>query len=83
MAQDTEYSAVGNQGRIREIGIPVKSVDWVKLHPGQGSSGTTWLFATMGQQTDNLFVLKINPKTGETRQFYRLYPVRITRQRPG
>jgi len=69
MAQDTEYSATGSQGRIREIGVPVKSVNWVKLHPGQDLSGTAWLFTTMGQQADNLFVLKINPKTGETQQF--------------
>ena len=74
---------LGPMSNVQGIGIPVKSVNWVKLHPGQDSSGTTWLFATMGQQADNLFVLKINPKTGETRQFYRLYPVRITRQRPG
>ena len=69
MAQDTESSSTGSQSRIREISVPVKSVNWVKLHPGQDLSGTAWLFATMGQQADNLFVLKINPKTGETQQF--------------
>jgi len=54
---------------IHDIGIPVQSVNWVRLHPGQTNQGTPCLFATMGQTADNLFVLQINPQTGECRQF--------------
>jgi streptogramin lyase len=54
---------------IREIGVPVRSVSWVRLHAGRDGKGDGRLYATMGQQADNLFVLQIDPKTGEYRQF--------------
>jgi hypothetical protein len=54
---------------IRDIGIPVCSVNWVRLHPGRTGQGSPCLYATMGQTVDNLFVLQINPTTGEYRQF--------------
>lgn len=54
---------------MRDIGIPVQSVNWVRLHPGQTGQDFPCLYATMGQTADNLFVLQINPETGESRQF--------------
>ena len=54
---------------IRDIGIPVQSVNWVRLHPGKNAQGSPCLYATMGQTADNLFVLQINPETGEYKQF--------------
>ena len=39
-----------NESPIREIGIPVKSVNWVRLHPGHGESGQPCLYATMGSR---------------------------------
>ncbi|MBM3239584.1 hypothetical protein FJZ31_25130, partial [Candidatus Poribacteria bacterium] len=55
--------------KIRDIGIPVQSVNWVRLHPGRNLDGAPCIYATMGQQADNLFVLQINPETGAFRQF--------------
>ena len=55
--------------QIRDIGIPVQSVNWVRLHPGKNAQDSPCLYATMGQTADNLFVLQINPETGEFRQF--------------
>ncbi|MCH8291144.1 hypothetical protein IH992_08615 [Candidatus Poribacteria bacterium] len=55
--------------QIRDIGIPVRSVNWVRVHPGHDPEGKPCLYATMGQQADNLFVLQINPETGACRQF--------------
>ncbi|MFH1921100.1 MAG: hypothetical protein ABIP48_14625 [Planctomycetota bacterium] len=54
---------------IREIGAPVQSVNWVRLHPGHDRDGEPRIYATMGQQADNLFVLEIDPATGDCRQF--------------
>ena len=55
--------------RIRELGIPVRSVNWVHLHAGRTREGTPCIYAAMGQQADNLFVLQIDPETGAFRQF--------------
>jgi len=54
---------------IRDIGTPVQSVNWVRLHPGQTGRGAPCIYATMGQTADNLFVLQIDPATGACRQF--------------
>ena len=45
-----------NESPIREIGIPVKSVNWVQLHPGLDKAEQPCLYVTMGQQADNFFV---------------------------
>jgi len=55
--------------RIREIGIPVRSVNWVGLHPGHNRDNQACLYVTMGQQGAPLFVLQIDPATGAYRQF--------------
>jgi len=54
---------------IREIGVPVRSVNWVQLHPGRDGEGDPCVYAIMGQQADPLFVLQIDPATGACRQF--------------
>ena len=54
---------------MSDIGVPVRSVNWVRLHPGRNREGLSCLYATMGQTADNLFVLQVDPKTGECRQF--------------
>ena len=54
---------------IRDIGIPVRSVNWVRLHPGRTAQDLPCLYATMGQTANNLFVLQIDPETGGCRQF--------------
>jgi outer membrane protein assembly factor BamB len=54
---------------VRDIGVPVCSVNWVRLHPGRAGQDTPCLYATMGQTGDNLFVLQINPQTGRYHQF--------------
>jgi streptogramin lyase len=53
---------------IREIGIPVRSVNRAHLYAGRNREGKPRLFATMSQQADNFFVLVIDPETGAFRQ---------------
>jgi hypothetical protein len=55
--------------QVLDLGIPVRSVNWVQLHPGQDKNGQPCLYAVMGQESDGLFVLQINPETGAFRQF--------------
>src|SRR5262245_35424549 len=55
--------------QIRELGIPIRSVNWVQVHSGQNRAGAPCIYAIMGQQADNLFVLQIDPETGAFRQF--------------
>lgn len=60
--------------RIRDVGVPVRSVNWVRLHAGRDREGKPCIYATMGQQADSLFVLQIDPETGEFRQFISSVP---------
>ena len=59
---------------IRDIGVPVRSVNWVRLHAGRNQKGSPCLYVTMGQKAENLFVLQINPQTGAYRQFVSKVP---------
>jgi len=54
---------------IRELGIPVKAANWVRLHPGRTADGRPSLLASMGQNNGGPFVLDIDPVTGHCRQF--------------
>lgn len=54
---------------VRDIGIPVKGVSWVRLHPGKTEDGRASLLATMGQNNGGLFVVDIDLTTGHCRQF--------------
>ena len=60
--------------QIRDIGIPVRSVNWVRLHAGHNREGDPCIYATMGQKADNFFVLQIDPETGDFRQFVSKVP---------
>jgi hypothetical protein len=53
----------------KTIGIPVKSVNWVRTHFGVNAADETRILVTMGQQADNFFVLDIDSQTGALRQF--------------
>jgi hypothetical protein len=55
--------------QVREIGIPVRSVNWVQLFAGQTETGQDCLYATMGQESAPFFVLQIDPRDGSLRQF--------------
>ncbi len=55
--------------QVRDIGVPVQSVNWVRTHVGESAAGKPAVFVTMGQTADNLFVLDVNPETGALRQF--------------
>ena len=55
---------------IRDLGIPVKAVNWVRLHPGRGFDGKASLLASMGQNNGGLFVLDIDLATGHCRQVH-------------
>ncbi len=54
---------------VRELGVPVRAVSWVRLHPGRGPDGKASLLASMGQNNGGLFVLDIDLATGHCRQF--------------
>ncbi len=54
--------------RARDVGVPVRSVNWVNWHEGRDAGGKPAAFVTMGQTADNLFVLSVNPETGALRQ---------------
>lgn len=54
---------------IRDLGTPIKSISWVRLHPGQTADGRPSLLASMGQNHTGFFVLDIDPATGQSRQF--------------
>lgn len=54
---------------FRELGIPVKAANWVRLHPGRTADGRPSLLASMGQNNGGPFVLDIDPETGHCRQF--------------
>jgi len=55
---------------IRTIGVPVRSVNWVRLHEGRFADGRPAVLATMGQNAENLFVLRIDPGTGDFSQYH-------------
>ena len=54
---------------VRELGVPVKSVNWVRLFAGQDAAGGPCLYATMGQQAAPMFVARIDIRTGHCEQF--------------
>jgi hypothetical protein len=54
---------------VRDLGVPVKAVNWVRLHPGRGPDGKPSLLASMGQNNGGLFVLDIDLASGHCRQF--------------
>ncbi|NOX55900.1 MAG: hypothetical protein GXP27_15945 [Planctomycetes bacterium] len=62
-------TARSSELQVREIGVPVRSVNWVRLHAGRDSRGQPCIYATMGQNARNLFVLQIDPQSGTCRQF--------------
>ena len=54
--------------QVREVGIPVRSVNRANLYAGRNKSGKPCLYATMSQQAENFFLLQIDPETGAFRQ---------------
>ena len=55
---------------VRETGIPVKSVNWVRLFAATDPEGAPCILSTMGQNGGPMFVLQIDPQTGHCRQFH-------------
>ncbi len=53
----------------RTIGVPVKSVNWVKPHFALNAAKQPRIYITMGQQGDNFFVAEVDPETGASRQY--------------
>ncbi|MFM1851424.1 MAG: hypothetical protein RIS54_1108 [Verrucomicrobiota bacterium] len=54
---------------IRDLGIPVKAANWVRVHPGRLVDGRPSLLVSMGQNNGGPFVLDIDLETGHCRQF--------------
>ena len=53
----------------RTIGVPVKSVNWVKTHLALNADKQPRIYITMGQQGDNFFVAEVDPETGSAKQY--------------
>ncbi|MBT5900896.1 MAG: hypothetical protein HOH58_02165 [Opitutaceae bacterium] len=53
----------------RDIGVPVKGVNWVRLHAGATAAGEASLLVTMGQNNGGLIVLDVDLETGHCSQF--------------
>ncbi|HIG45416.1 MAG TPA: hypothetical protein EYQ20_02950 [candidate division Zixibacteria bacterium] len=53
---------------IQTLGVPVHSVNWVRIFPAIDADNKDCLVAVMGQQADNFTVVKIDPGTGATVQ---------------
>lgn len=51
-----------------DLGVPVKSVNWVRVLPGQNAKGEPILLTTMGQDNGALFVCDIDLQTGHCTQ---------------
>ena len=51
----------------RDIGVPVKGVNWVRLHAGATAAGEASLLITMGQNNGGLIVLDVDLETGHCR----------------
>jgi len=60
---------MGKQIVVREVGVPVRAVNWVRLFPARGTRGEPCLIGSMGQQAGPLFVLIVDVETGACRQF--------------
>lgn len=56
-------------GALRQIGIPVRGVNWVQLFAGRAAGGADCIYAVMGQESAPLFILQIDPRAGALRQF--------------
>ena len=54
---------------VRDLGVPIKAVNWVRLHPGRGPDNKASLLISMGQNNGGLFVLDVDLATGHCRQF--------------
>lgn len=60
-------TAVMAQLSVRELGIPVKGINWVRIHPGS-LAGRPSVVLTMGQNNGGLFVCDVDLTTGHCRQ---------------
>ncbi|MFB3787782.1 MAG: hypothetical protein ACE15F_15590 [bacterium] len=69
LIQPWRAAAGAEEIAIRDLGVPVRSVNWVSLHAGLNQAASPSLYAVMGQNGDNCFVLQIDPVTGQFHQF--------------
>lgn len=70
----TSSGSLTNSITVRDLGVPIKAVNWVRLHPGRGPDGRASLLASMGQNNGGLFVLDIDLASGHCRQFNAPHP---------
>lgn len=64
--------------QARDLGVPVKAVSWIRLHPGQTAEGKASLLTTMSQNNGGFFVADIDLETGHCQQFYTANPAGST-----
>ncbi len=56
---------MNSEASIRDLGAPVRSGSWVRLIPGVDAEDKPVLYATMGQNAEPMFILKIDPESGK------------------
>ncbi len=59
----------GEMPAARDLGTPVKGVNWVRLHAGSTATGEASLLVTMGQNNGGLIVLDVDLETGHCSQY--------------
>lgn len=53
---------------VHTLGVPVRSVNWVRIFPALDAEDRDCLVAVMGQQADGFMVVQVDPVTGDTDQ---------------
>ncbi len=54
---------------VRDLGIPVRGVNWGRLHAGATADGKPSILVSFGQNNGGLFVADVDFATGHCRQF--------------
>ncbi|MBS3762724.1 MAG: hypothetical protein KGZ25_05385 [Planctomycetes bacterium] len=61
---------MGGPSKVEKIGVPVRGVNWVRTFAGRKKSGEPCILITMGQHGAAMFVLQVDPASGDCQQFY-------------
>ncbi|MBL9204334.1 MAG: hypothetical protein JNN01_04570, partial [Opitutaceae bacterium] len=61
--------AAAEPARVRDLGIPVRGVNWGRLHAGATADGRPSVLLSFGQNNGGLFVADVDLATGHCRQF--------------
>lgn len=63
---------------VRDLGIPVRGVNWGRLHAGATADGQPSILVSFGQNNGGLFVADVDFATGHCRQYAVMHPTAST-----